>query len=119
MIQHDTFLKAVAITYKGTVHAVANADDGFGAILRMQSNVGSTTRIDSDRLQREAKELLELSQSLQPDMQHVKQGLLPKDTVRKLKRIENLSKHLRGELHQIGVRLAVWQVLQSTAPAPG
>jgi hypothetical protein len=74
------------------------ADDRFDTILKMHSSTGAATRIDPDRLQREAKELLELSQALQPDMQHVKQGLLPKDTVQKLKRIENLSKHLRDEL---------------------
>jgi hypothetical protein len=33
-------------------------------------------------------------------MQHLEQGLLPKNTLEKLKRIENLSKHLRGELRQ-------------------
>ena len=55
---------------------------------------------DPLELQREAKELLELSQSLQPDMQSVNHGLLPKDTIEKLKRIEKLSKRLRGELGQ-------------------
>ena len=74
------------------------ADDRFDTILKMHSSTRAATRIDPDRLQREARELLELSQALQPDMQHVKQGLLPKDTVQKLKRIENLSRHLRGEL---------------------
>jgi hypothetical protein len=54
--------------------------------------------IDSIELQREAKELLELSQSLQPDIANVNHGLLPKDTLDKLKRIEKLSKHLRSEL---------------------
>src|SRR2546428_91899 len=49
-------------------------------------------------MQREAKELLELSQSLQPDMESVNHGILPKDTIEKLKRIEKLSKRLRGEL---------------------
>ena len=53
---------------------------------------------DPLELQREAKELLELSQSLQPDIEHVSQGLLPKDTVEKLKRIEKLSKRLRTGL---------------------
>ena len=76
------------------------ADDRFDTILQMHSKAATATRIDPDQLQREAKELLELSQSLQPDMQHLKQGLLPKNTLEKLKRIENLSKHLRGELHQ-------------------
>src|SRR5262249_31936263 len=55
---------------------------------------------DSVELQRKAKELLELSQSLQPDMQSVNHGLLPKDTIDKLKRIEKLSKRMRGELGQ-------------------
>jgi hypothetical protein len=55
---------------------------------------------DSLELQRQAKELLELSQSLQPDMESVNHGILPKDTIEKLKRIEKLSKRLRGELGQ-------------------
>ena len=55
---------------------------------------------DPVELQREAKELLELSQSLQPDMESVNHGILPKDTIEKLKRIEKLSKRLRGELGQ-------------------
>ena len=58
------------------------------------------TRTDPLELQREAKELLELSQSLQPDMESVNRGILPKDTIEKLKRIEKLSKRLRGELGQ-------------------
>ncbi len=64
------------------------------------SNTPSAPRfhVDPVQLQREAKELLELSQSLQPDIEHVNHGLLPKDTIEKLKRIEKLSKHLRGEL---------------------
>jgi len=59
---------------------------------------GLRTGADPLDLQREAKELLELSQSLQPDMESVNHGLLPKDTIEKLKRIEKLSKRLRGEL---------------------
>ena len=76
------------------------ADDRFDTILQMHSKAATATRIDPNQLQREARELLELSQSLQPDMQHLEQGLLPKNTLEKLKRIENLSKHLRGELRQ-------------------
>lgn len=56
------------------------------------------THIDALQLQREAKEILELSQSLQLDIDQVNHGLLPKDTIEKLKRIEKLSKHLRGEV---------------------
>jgi hypothetical protein len=50
------------------------------------------------RLQREAQELLELSQSLQPDIESVNHGILPKDTIEKLRHIEKVAKHLRGEL---------------------
>jgi Skp family chaperone for outer membrane proteins len=54
--------------------------------------------MDPIELQREAKELLELSQSIQPDIANISRGLLPKDTLDKLKRIEKLAKHLRSEL---------------------
>jgi hypothetical protein len=55
-------------------------------------------RIDPAMLQREARELLELSQSLQPDIESVNHGLFPKDVADKLKRIEKLSKRLRAEI---------------------
>jgi hypothetical protein len=55
-------------------------------------------KLDPLALQREARELLELSQSLQLDIESVNRGLLPKDTSEKLKRIQKLAKHLRGEI---------------------
>jgi hypothetical protein len=55
-------------------------------------------KLDPVQLQREARELLELSQSLQLDIESVNRGLLPKDTSEKLKRIQKLAKHLRGEI---------------------
>ena len=56
------------------------------------------TKLDPVQLQREARELLELSQSLQPDIESVNRGVLHKDTLDKLKRIQKVAKHLRGEL---------------------
>jgi len=56
------------------------------------------TKLDPEQLQREARELLELSQSLQGDIDSVNHGLHPKDTIGKLKRIQKLAKHLRGEI---------------------
>jgi hypothetical protein len=41
---------------------------------------------------------LELSQAVQPDIESLRRGLLSKDLVDRLKRIEKLSKHLRGEV---------------------
>jgi hypothetical protein len=55
-------------------------------------------KVDPAQLQREGRELLELSQSLQGDIESVNQGLHPKDTLEKLKRIQKLAKHLRGEI---------------------
>ncbi len=49
-------------------------------------------------LQREAKELLDLSQSLQPEIQALNRGLLSKDLINRLKRIEKLSRQLRSEV---------------------
>jgi hypothetical protein len=67
-----------------------------------EEQIGPTTqpqiKVDPAQLQREARELLELSQSLQPDIESVNHGLLPKDTPEKLKRIQKLAKHLHGEL---------------------
>ena len=56
------------------------------------------THADALDLQREAKQILELSQSIQPDIENVNRGLFPKDMIEKLKRIEKLSKHLRGQI---------------------
>jgi hypothetical protein len=54
--------------------------------------------VDVVRLQRDAQELAELSASVPGDVSRVNRGLLSKDLVDKLKRVEKLSKQLRGEL---------------------
>ena len=63
-----------------------------------QSTPNRTVRIDPVQLQREARELSDMAKSLPADMDQVGHGLLPKDTVDKLKRIEKLSKHIRSEV---------------------
>ena len=54
--------------------------------------------IDTVSLERDARELAELSASIPADLERVNRGLLPKDVLEKLKRVEKLSKHLRSEL---------------------
>jgi hypothetical protein len=49
-------------------------------------------------MERESKELSQLAGSIPGDVELLKRGLLPKDVVGKLKRIEKLSKHLRSEI---------------------
>jgi len=59
---------------------------------------GQKHHVDTLELQREASELSDLAKTLPSDIGQVSQGLLPKDVIEKLKKIEKLSKHLRGEL---------------------
>lgn len=55
--------------------------------------------VDAVKLRAEADQLADLARSVPADVDQVSQGKLPKDFVEKLKRIEKLSKHLRGELN--------------------
>lgn len=55
---------------------------------------------DTTQLQRDARELAQLSATLPADLDQVNRGLLPKDIVEKLKHVEKLSKRLRNELAQ-------------------
>ena len=52
------------------------------------------------QLEKDAQELAGLCASVSDDMGHVKQGLLAKDAMEKLKRMEKLSKRVREELTQ-------------------
>lgn len=61
-------------------------------------NAQTQIKFDPAQVQREGRELVELTQSLQEDIQAVSQGLHPKDTTEKLKRIQKLAKRLRGEI---------------------
>jgi hypothetical protein len=54
--------------------------------------------VDMAKLQRDAQELAELSASIPVDVNRANQGLFSKDLLDKLKRVEKLSKQLRGEL---------------------
>jgi hypothetical protein len=55
-------------------------------------------RLDRARMQKEAGELADLAQSIPRDIDNANKGVLPKGMFDKLKRIEKISKHLRGEL---------------------
>jgi len=55
-------------------------------------------KIDPAQLQREADELSALAQSIPADIKSTTKGMLSKDLLEKLKRIEKLSKHLRSEV---------------------
>ena len=61
-------------------------------------NPQAKIKVDPAQLEREGRELLELTQSLQVDIESLNRGLYPKDTIEKLKQIQKLAKHLRGEI---------------------
>jgi hypothetical protein len=54
--------------------------------------------VDKDKVRHDAQELAELSASIPADVDRVNRGLLPKDVLEKLKRVEKLSKQLRNDL---------------------
>jgi hypothetical protein len=58
-----------------------------------------TKHLDLDRLQREADDLARSAQTIPSDVASIRQGMLPKDVIEKLKQIEKLSKHMRTELN--------------------
>ena len=80
-------------TKSGNVWSPPHGDDQFGPPMPQPQ-----IKLDAAQLQREAKELLDLSQSVQADIDAINKGLLPKDATEKLKRIQKLAKHLRGEI---------------------
>jgi hypothetical protein len=54
--------------------------------------------VDFARVKNDADELLILSQSIHSGIDDVGKGMLPKDLINQLKRMEKLSKRLRSEL---------------------
>jgi hypothetical protein len=57
-----------------------------------------TQKLDPAKLREEAAELAKLAQSVPADVGQIVQGKIPKDAIDRLKRIEKISKQLRGEL---------------------
>jgi hypothetical protein len=55
--------------------------------------------IDLAQLQKEADDLARTAESIPADVASVRKGVLPKDTMEKLKQIEKLSKRLRSQLN--------------------
>jgi hypothetical protein len=63
-----------------------------------QESAHINRRVDLTQLQRDADDLARTAQTIPSDVASVRKGMLPKDVILKLKQIEKLSKHLRGEL---------------------
>jgi hypothetical protein len=57
------------------------------------------THVNLAKLRQDADELARIAQTIPPDVDNIQRGLLPKDTIEKLKHIEKLSKQLRSLLN--------------------
>lgn len=55
--------------------------------------------LDMAKLGQEADELAKIAQTIPPDVASIQKGILPKDVIEKLKRIEKLSKRLRSQIN--------------------
>ncbi len=58
------------------------------------------TRLDLAKLHQDADDLARIAQTIPPDVSSIQRGVLPKDMIEKLKRIEKLSRHLRNQINQ-------------------
>ena len=64
----------------------------------VQPQSPQSAHLNPAQLQQEVQELSSLAQDLAQDVDAINRGLLPKNTVSKLKRVEKLAKRLRKEI---------------------
>lgn len=62
------------------------------------SRPGPARRVDAIQLRHDADELARLEQTIQAEIAEAQRGVVPKDLSANLKKIQKLSKRLRGEL---------------------
>lgn len=74
------------------------ASDSHEATPPAAPSTNPKVRINPAQLQQEMRELSSLAQDLTQDMDAVNRGLLPSDTVNKLKQVEKLAKRMRREI---------------------
>src|ERR1700675_810344 len=78
-----------------------NVNPNYPAEVQVQKHASPDyirARVSNLQLQQDAKDLAELCASVPSDMDGIKQGLLPKEVLEKLKRVEKLSKRVREQL---------------------
>ena len=67
-------------------------------VQNVRPELSTKTHVNPAQLQQEVQELSSLAQDLTQDIDAVNRGLLPKETVSKLKRVEKLARRLRKEI---------------------
>ena len=91
----------VALASPQTAHHFPTPPDSMDSDNKNQPRDAATQtrRVDLALIQKEAEDLARTAQTIPSDVASVRQGMLPKDVIDKLKQIEKLSKHLRNELN--------------------
>jgi hypothetical protein len=79
-------------------HPPQAADTATVENVQPQTSQRAHVNVNPAELHQEVQELSSLAQELNQDIDAVNGGLLPKDTVSKLKRVEKLAKRLRKEI---------------------
>jgi hypothetical protein len=65
---------------------------------KTQSSGTPSRHANMSQAEREAEDLSRIAQTIPADVAKVKEGMLPKDVIEKLKQIERLSKRLRNDI---------------------
>jgi hypothetical protein len=93
-------ISSSALSQKPVPQGIRQAD---AAEAQTQSNIPPPSsvhpRVDAAKLRQEADELAKLAQTIPPAIANVQNGIMPKNMVESLKRIEKLSKNLRSEMN--------------------
>ena len=102
------WILSVALFLLGSVAAAQSPSRGFPTPPPTMDNsrVPATDKqatparhADLAQAQREADDLARISQTIPADVTKIREGMLPKDVIEKLKQIEKISKRLRTELN--------------------
>jgi hypothetical protein len=94
------FVASSVLSQKPVPQGIRQAD---AAEAQTQNNIPPPrsvhASIDAAKLRQEADELAKLAQTIPPAITQVQNGIVPKDIVENLKRIEKLSKNLRSQMN--------------------
>jgi hypothetical protein len=94
-----TLLSAAGMAQNYNIHNFPTPPQSMdNSAKNTQTPISPTRHLDVARMQSEADDLARAAQTIPADLTRVQQGMLPKDTIEKLKQIEKLSRRLRTEL---------------------
>ena len=88
----------VAVFLALGIGIVLGSSLGDTVVSQANKDIAASLRTDLTQAQREAEDLARMAQTVPADVTKIREGMLPKDAIEKLKQIEKLSKRLRTGL---------------------